>query len=226
MSDKRRRPLLTPLRVSVALHALLLAVLVHLVPEPSAPEPKPPMTFRFVRDSDAAPALGPVASAEPLREPVDHLELPAFDVLLPPLAVEEEVLPPEPASALPRPPPAAIHIPRGATRRPAPPTPSAQPRTRAAPPAPRPRRALPRVVRRPGTLRGFYPRAAQARGIEGTALVLVRVDAAGQVTSAHVHESSGNADLDAAALRVARLYEFAPGAPGRALLPVPFRLRD
>lgn len=230
MPDKDLRPLLTPLRISIALHALLLAVLIYLIPEPSAPEPPAPMTFRFVGDVDPEPDALPVTESAALPEPVDNLELPSFDVLLPPLAVEEDVLPPEADEAGPRPPPAAIHIPRGARRQPKVPAPVTAPAPRAQPraqPRPKPRAGgLPRVVRRPGTLRGFYPRSAQARGIEGTAHVLVQVDAAGQVISARVHKSSGNADLDAAAVRVARLYEFAPSAPGRVLLPVPFRLRD
>ena len=81
-------------------------------------------------------------------------------------------------------------------------------------------------MRRPGTLRGFYPRDAQAAGIEGIVMVLVHVDARGQVVGVRVHKSSGHTSLDKAALRVARLYEFEPGRPGRALQPVPFRLRD
>ncbi|MDJ0522407.1 MAG: TonB family protein [Planctomycetota bacterium] len=231
MPRTARRPLLTPLRISVALHATVLGTLLYVASGSTSPQVREPATFRMVGDEAPAPDEAPETQAAAEPEPIDTLELPDFDVLLPALTVEEDVLPVETAEPAPRPPPSAIQVPRGATRRPEPPPPAVTrpaPVTapKRAPRQPRRARATPRVVRRPGTLRGFYPRDAQARGIEGTAYVLVQVDRGGQVVTARVHRSSGNGSLDRAALRVAQLYEFAPGMPGRALLPVPFRLVD
>ena len=232
MKQPTRRPLLTPLRASFALHALVLGLLVYLAPVPAPARTREPLRFSMVGDVDPVPDDPPPEEATPPPpEPVDNLALPDFDVLLPPLPIEDDMLPPQEPEEVPRARPLPVlHIPQGATRRPVPAAPP-HVETRPAPPLPtaRPRaapHAVPRVVRRPGTLRGFYPREAQAAGIEGTVTVLVDVDGRGQVIDARVRTSSGHASLDAAALRVARLYEFAPGAPGRALLPVPFRLRD
>jgi len=230
LKQSPRRPLLTPVRASLALHALVLGLLVYLAPAPVPAPREAPVRFRLVGDVDPLPDEPPPDADElPAAEPVDTLEVPDFDVLLPALAIEEDPLPPEESADAPRRPVPLLHIPRGATRRPAAPA-AAAPVVTARPAPPPPPRALPRpvprVVRRPGTLRGFYPREAQEAGIEGTTMVLVSVDGRGQVIDARVRTSSGDASLDRAALRVARLYEFAPGTPGRALLPVPFRLRD
>ncbi len=228
MSRPGPRRLLTPLRASFALHALLLGLLIYLVPT-RMPEPAAePMTIRFVEDDAATLAEPSATPVEASVDPVDTLEVLDFDVLLPPLEIED-VLPAPDEATKAREPLASVEVPPDAARkrRPAPavapvPAPRAAPRPRARPA----KGGVPRVIRRPGRLRGFYPRDAQRQGIEGKALVLVRVDERGQVVSARVHTSTGHASLDAAALRVARLYEFAPGLPGRVLLPVPFRLRD
>lgn len=72
----------------------------------------------------------------------------------------------------------------------------------------------------------LYPPEAIARGLEGEALVLLFLDAAGNVIASRLEASSGHALLDEAALRAARTLRALPdGAPREAVLPVRFRLR-
>jgi len=71
-----------------------------------------------------------------------------------------------------------------------------------------------------------YPPEAIERGLEGEALVLLFLDAAGNVVAARLESSSGHALLDDAALRAARSLRALPdSAPREVLLPVRFRLR-
>ena len=72
----------------------------------------------------------------------------------------------------------------------------------------------------------FYPVEAVERGLEGEAVVLLFLDAAGNVMAARLERSSGHAILDDAAVRAARTLRALPeSAPREALLPVRFRLR-
>ena len=72
----------------------------------------------------------------------------------------------------------------------------------------------------------FYPPEAIARGLEGEALVLLFLDASGNVIAARLEASSGHALLDNAAVHAARTLRGLPeSAPREALLPVRFRLR-
>ena len=71
-----------------------------------------------------------------------------------------------------------------------------------------------------------YPPEAIARGLQGETLVLLFLDAAGNVIAARIESSSGHALLDEAAVRAARSLRSLPdSAPREALLPVRFRLR-
>ncbi len=220
-------PLITPLRASIALHAIVLGVFVLCLPEQAPRGADQPLSFRISAEAEPDFELHTEARVFDVdNEPVHTRDVVVdFDVLLPPADVEE-TLPPEAERVEDlQPPLEVLRIPEGATRKPraAPPPAPAAPTAKPAPPRARP--AAVRVVRRPG-MRRHYPREARRLGIEGVAMVLVHVGTNGQVTRAVVRTSSGNAQLDRAALRVARLYEFAPGAGGRALLPVRFRLRD
>ena len=71
----------------------------------------------------------------------------------------------------------------------------------------------------------YYPAEARRRGIEGKAVVEIRVDARGVVIEARVVRSSGSALLDRQAVKVLYDYRFAAGTGGRAQVPVNFRLR-
>lgn len=57
-----------------------------------------------------------------------------------------------------------------------------------------------------------YPRRAQEAGIEGTVIIRARVNASGNVSDASVQQSSGNASLDAAALKAVRGWAFVPAS--------------
>lgn len=76
-----------------------------------------------------------------------------------------------------------------------------------------------------------YPESARRRGIEGTAQVALRVAASGRVADVRLHRTSGDADLDGAALASVRRWRFDPPPPGAEwrhawfLVPIEFRLR-
>lgn len=59
-----------------------------------------------------------------------------------------------------------------------------------------------------------YPSAARRRGASGTAWVRVEVSSGGAVSGASLHRSCGHEDLDAAAVRTARRWRFAPATAG------------
>jgi protein TonB len=75
-----------------------------------------------------------------------------------------------------------------------------------------------------------YPPEARARGLEGRTVVLVSISADGFVADVKVHESSGHAILDNAALAYARTRRYIPArennvpVPATALHPIRFRL--
>ncbi|WP_298609373.1 energy transducer TonB [uncultured Thiothrix sp.] len=75
-----------------------------------------------------------------------------------------------------------------------------------------------------------YPRRALEAGIEGTVLVRVTISAEGRIMAALVHQSSGNASLDAAALKAVRSWAFLPAQrdgktiPSIVQLPVRFKI--
>ena len=75
-----------------------------------------------------------------------------------------------------------------------------------------------------------YPPAAARAGIQGTVVLVIDVDASGNVTNVAVEKSSGNGDLDRAAMDSARRWRFksaiANGQPaaGRIRVPVDFKM--
>ncbi|KAF1696202.1 energy transducer TonB [Pseudoxanthomonas jiangsuensis] len=75
-----------------------------------------------------------------------------------------------------------------------------------------------------------YPPAAARAGIEGEVILVIDVDANGNVTNVSVEKSSRNRDLDRAAMEAARKWRFNPAqsggqkAAGRVRVPVNFTL--
>ena len=75
-----------------------------------------------------------------------------------------------------------------------------------------------------------YPPSALRAGIQGTVILVVDVDANGNVTNVSVEKSSRNRDLDRAAMQAARRWRFNPSivngqpAAGRVRVPVDFNL--
>ena len=76
-----------------------------------------------------------------------------------------------------------------------------------------------------------YPNRLLSKGIGGKVVCAVMVDAAGAVSSAKVRKSSGNRDLDAAALKAVRKWKFKPAVRGgkkvksTALVPFTFEVK-
>jgi protein TonB len=72
-----------------------------------------------------------------------------------------------------------------------------------------------------------YPTQARAQHIEGVVMLLVSVDAGGRVTSASIHQGSGHAVLDRAALEAVHSWRFRPatqnGRPVAATVEIPIR---
>ena len=75
-----------------------------------------------------------------------------------------------------------------------------------------------------------YPPAAARAGIQGTVILIIDVDASGNVTNVSVEKSSRNRDLDRAAMDAARKWRFNPGkqgtqsVAGRVRVPVDFKM--
>lgn len=59
-----------------------------------------------------------------------------------------------------------------------------------------------------------YPEQARAQRLEGVVLLRVSVDTSGRVTDASVHQGSGHAILDRAALEAVRTWRFTPARQG------------
>jgi protein TonB len=55
-----------------------------------------------------------------------------------------------------------------------------------------------------------YPREEQRRGIQGTTVLIVSIDANGGVLDVEVERSSGNRNLDREAVKAARRWRFNP----------------
>jgi TonB family protein len=78
----------------------------------------------------------------------------------------------------------------------------------------------------------YYPDHALERGLEGTVTVIASIDETGKVDQIGLHQTSGFAILDSAALRTGQTFRFAPamlnGRPVKAIvtISVEFRLRE
>ena len=84
------------------------------------------------------------------------------------------------------------------------------------PPAPAPIQARIDAPPRPlKAIRPEYPKASRQRGEEGDVVLVLSINAQGQVVSASVAESSGYQELDAAAIRAANKARFSPAKRGR-----------
>lgn len=70
-----------------------------------------------------------------------------------------------------------------------------------------------------------YPAFARRRGIEGTVVVGIEVDANGAAAACRIVTSSGSTSLDHAALAAARRWRFTRG-PGQVEVPFVFQIRS
>ena len=72
-------------------------------------------------------------------------------------------------------------------------------------------------------VRPQYPREAERAGITGTVMVSVSFNNSGAITEARVQKSSGNRDLDRAAITAAKRAKLCPGSgDGSGYFPVNF----
>ena len=76
-----------------------------------------------------------------------------------------------------------------------------------------------------------YPPEEQRRGVQGTCVLIVSIDANGGVLDVVVERSSGNRNLDRAAVQAARRWSFRPEVrdgrkiASRVRVPVDFKLQ-
>ena len=172
---------------------------------PSLPSPPPP------EESVPPPEPPP---PQPQEESVPLPEPP------PPPPQEESVPPPEPP-----PPPQEESVPL-----PEPPPPPQEESVPLPETAPKQAKidAPPRPVK---SIRPDYPKTARQRGEEGDVVLALSIDERGRVNRAEVAETSGFAELDAAAVRAAERARFVPAKSGRspvastARITITFRLK-
>ena len=188
----------------IALHlAALMMLLIPAVAPKAAKEKERNVMVTLV---DAPPPPPP--------PPPDARPPPPVKNLAPP---RETPLPPPPEA-----PPVDVAEPR--------PTDIVSPPAPPAPPAPQPEIGASVDISSKNMNPPRYPPAAARSGIEGTVILIIDVDASGNVTNVSVEKSSRNRDLDRAAMEAARKWRFnaatKDGRPsaGRVRVPVDFTL--
>ena len=162
---------------------------------------------------EAAPYLFDAAGAIPLPEPPPPLASPhpqSPGLLIPELAA----LPDRPLRDNPLP---EITLPPAQT----PPDRPTPPRQAAGATA---RLDSPKLVTDLSRLVKAYPPDARRNGWEGTVILSLDIAADGSLRSAEIHQSSGHASLDRAALKMIRSARFA-GGPGHLLQPIDYKLK-
>lgn len=100
-------------------------------------------------------------------------------------------------------------------KRPDPPKPSAA--APAAPPPPQPRKR--EKIRCIENCRAVYPESLRGKNVQGDPKVIFDVDASGNVSNVRLRSSSGNAELDAAAIEQAKKMKLTPSEGGRQNVP-------
>jgi protein TonB len=234
--DGLGRRLAIGLGLAAILHLCLLAWLVwkaptmfHIIsyPAPQTPPEAPPLEVAFVSPEDAAPPPEtprpieetpppPVAPPPPPAIPEVPLQTPpptSQPAAFAPPTVPQPMMeaPPVPTPAAPRPQP--VHV-TPHMRSTAPPAPSVPTMANAGPSD---------YLYRPDPP---YPYLAKHQHQEGTVILLVRINDAGDPIDVQVHRSSGYTILDESARSwVAENYRFKPGDLRLLLVPVTYQLR-
>ncbi|MCQ2389563.1 MAG: energy transducer TonB, partial [Kiritimatiellae bacterium] len=185
---------------------------------PSENEPK--------RDVPVPEAVPPADEPPPDPRPADVAETPpAPETPDPPRDETPPPAPPAtPATPAPVAPAAPAHSPVTREMQPMPPLQMEQPAPTQA------RVDVPPKLKK-SSIKPRYPESARKRGAEGSVTLLLEVSEKGKVVKATVVESSGHADLDAAAVSEARRATFVPAradgkaVPSSARLTLAFKLR-
>ena len=191
----------------IALHAA--AFLLLLIPAVAPPADKDQEVKTVVTIVDAPPPPPP-----PPPPPKTDTPPPPVKNLAPPKTTP---LPPPPEA-----PPIDVAEPR--------PTDVYTPPSPPAPPAPTPDIGASVDISSKNMNPPKYPPAAARAGIQGTVILIIDVDANGNVTNVSVEKSSRNRDLDRAAMDAARKWRFNPGqsngqrSAGRVRVPVDFKM--
>lgn len=238
----RERPLAAAIAISVAIHALALALFPQLRPLRSVQEQ--PLQVEFLPQVPApVPPAAPVSEPAPAPIPVPQPERPRPRTTKPP-----SVLPPREAPVVAAPAAPQQELLTAAPEAPTPPSQFSVPATpqRGGPvPAPLPEAAEPPAPE-PDVLASYghalsqaiarhqrYPRVAQMRGWQGTATVALKFGSGNQLLATTLHRSSGHEVLDEQALQMVKDAQPLPSAPERlrsrdftVLVPIVFRLKE
>jgi protein TonB len=193
-------------------------MVVDPLPQPPEPAPPPPPPDQLAFDPLPLPDEAPPPT---LREAADAIDIP---------------LPPPPPPPPPTPAPTVAPAPRPVIAQAPPPKPRPKPRP-TTPPGKDKQDQQSSEAHRVGLAQGqsqdagmsretygallisqvrshkFYPETARERGVSGDAVVAFTVGAGGGVNSVSIVQSSGSADLDAAARQIVRSVS-APPPPG------------
>ncbi|MDZ7473534.1 energy transducer TonB [Stenotrophomonas pavanii] len=237
MSERRQH--WQAIAISIGLHLLPLLLLIHWVATPPLPPPAeqdvrislrllapatPPQPVEE-RQADAPSQAQQARASRPTRSPPPPKPTTRHDGELAASArggSGEHALPPAPAAAVTDTPPAQASITA------APPTPDAPPADIQAGAASDQWDA--RLMARLERYR-YYPAAARARRQQGTAWVRASIGRTGRLLSLRLEQSSGQPELDAAALQTFRRAQPLPPipdelkAPQERVVPVEYYLR-
>lgn len=209
----------------IAIH--VMAILLLLVPAtiPKSVPEKQRTKISFIKLQQQRPQPPP-PQPQPVVQPQPQPQ--------PPKPIPPKPIPPKPKPKPHlKPPVVTPRQPRQVDVAPSPP-PAPVPVVTAAKPAP----PAPRLVDSDASVdssfkdlnKPVYPASAKRLGITGTVVLVIEVDAEGQVVSVTVERSSRNRDLDRSAVQAANHWKFNPKiqngkkVPGRVRVPVDFQL--
>ncbi|UFN07776.1 energy transducer TonB [Xylella taiwanensis] len=205
-SDALNWPRIVGIAFVIALHLAALMLLLIPAVAPKAPPEKQRVTAVTIVDVPSPPPPPP-------PPPQDK----------PPLPVKN-LAPPRPSPVPPPPQAPVVDVPEP------------RPNDVVIPPAPPPQLAPPSDIGASVDISSKkmnppkYPPAALRAGITGEVVLIIDVDANGNVTNVSVEKSSRNRDLDRAAMEAATKWNFNPSvingkkSPGRVRVPVNFAL--
>ncbi|HQR53042.1 MAG TPA: TonB family protein [Burkholderiales bacterium] len=235
----RERPLAAAIAISIAIHAIALALFPQLRPLRNVQEQ--PLTVEFLPQVPE-PAPTPVPVSEPVARPAPPLERPRPKVTKPTPAVTAREAPPVTAPVAPQ-----QELLTAAPEAPAQPSQFSVPAAPHAEPAAAPvKEAADSAAADPDMLASYghalsqaiakhqrYPRLAQMRGWQGTATVALKFGAGNRLLATTLYKSSGQEVLDEQALQMVKDAQPLPSAPERLRsrdftvhVPIVFRLRE
>lgn len=244
LSYVRERPLAAAIVISIAIHAMALTLFPQL--RTLQRDAEHPLQVDILRQAlEAAPAQAPAAAnpvPAPKPVPVSPPERPRAKParLLPPVPAREAapVTPPAPQqnvlSASPEAPPqpSQFSVPAASERADVAPAPlrDSEPVT---PPDPDLLAGYGQALSQAIGRHQRYPRIAQMRGWQGTAMVALKFGSGNRLLATTLHKSSGHEVLDEQALAMVKDAQPLPNPPERlrnrdfsVLVPIVFRIKE